>query len=512
MNREEWSRAHRVFQAVADLDDGERLDTLERLGVTDPEVAATVRALLDGHAMTAGPFDRLEAALAGRTPGFGDAPAEGDEATVVGGDPGQRWHRIGELGRGGMGVVHLAEDRSLGRRVAIKTLAADVASSPGARRRLLQEARTVASLDHPNIVPIHEVGVDDEGSLFLVFGFTPGETLKARLERDGALPVPLALDVAVGVARALAAAHDRGVVHRDVKPSNILVGDDGTVRLTDFGIARRPAAAGMGPAFGTPAYVPPEAETGSPPDPRADVWALGVVLHEMVWGRRPDGVDHGFPPLDDPRGEAVVRVLGRMLASDPADRFADGSGMLVALEESRVGTAGGFVSDAPPRPSRVRGWGVLAGGLALVSAVAWWSTREAPPLPPADAGSRGHVLWVDDDPALSAGEEGALARGGYRVSRALSTAEALAVYDPSTHDLVVSDLGRTESGAYNATAGLEMVRALRARDPGVRVVFFTSDRALPVIETAPEAAWIFGATTTSDGLFDLIQRAAGGGL
>ncbi|MEQ9569113.1 MAG: serine/threonine-protein kinase, partial [Longimicrobiales bacterium] len=284
MNRDEWSRAHEVFQAVVELDDDARQDTLDRLGHEAPGVAATVRALLDGHSMQTGPFDRLEQALTG---GLQAVAFDDDEAPLAR-DAGTRWLRLEELGRGGMGVVHLAEDRSLGRRVAIKTLAADVATSPGARRRLLQEARTVASLDHPNIVPIHEVGVDDHDALFLVFGYAPGETLKARLEREGRLPPDEALAAAAGVARALAAAHERGIVHRDVKPSNVLVGDDGTVRLTDFGIARRPGVSGPASAFGTPAYMAPEAREGSPPDPRTDVWAMGVVLHEMLTGHRPE--------------------------------------------------------------------------------------------------------------------------------------------------------------------------------------------------------------------------------
>lgn len=513
MNRDEWSRAHEVFQAVVDLDDHSRQDTLDRLGHEAPGVAATVRALLDGHSMQTGPFDRLEQVLTG---GLEALPFD-DDAAAIARDSGTRWLRLEELGRGGMGVVHLAEDRSLGRRVAIKTLAADVATSPRARRRLLQEARTVASLDHPNIVPIHEVGVDDHDALFLVFGYTPGETLKARLEREERLPLDETLAVAAGVARALAAAHERGIVHRDVKPSNVLVGDDGTVRLTDFGIARRPGVSGPASAFGTPAYMAPEAREGSPPDPRTDVWATGVVLHEMLMGHRPEVDAAGragaveLPPLDDARRPAVAAVLARMLAPDPADRFDDGAEMLEALEEIRVGTAGGFVSGAPPRPSRLRRGAWVAGGLTVVAAGLWWGFREAPPLPPAEPGSRGHVLWVDDDPSLSAAEERVLTRAGYRVTRVLSTSEALSAYDADEHRVVISDLGRSESGAYRERAGLELVRGLRSRDPGVRVVVFTSDRGRTVIDTSPEAGWVFGTTTTSAGLYELVERAVAGG-
>jgi len=207
-----------------------------------------------------------------------------------------------QLGRGGMGAVYRAWDLSLERPVALKVLHRESAET---RARFMREARAQAQIRHPNVVPIHFVGEDD-GIAFLVMDLVEGESLSDLLDREGRLPVDRALDIVDAVARALEAGLERGLVHRDVKPSNILLDQRGHVLLADFGLAKQvaaaedpsveassgPAASGLaitraGTLVGTPAYAAPEQATGASVDHRADVYAIGVTLYEAVCGHLP---------------------------------------------------------------------------------------------------------------------------------------------------------------------------------------------------------------------------------
>jgi serine/threonine protein kinase len=184
---------------------------------------------------------------------------------------------VGELGRGGMGVVLLARDRRLQREVAIKLLPAEVDRDPKAREQFLAEARTLAALNHPNIAIIHSLE-EEAGRHFLTMERIEGRSLRERL-RDGPLALEEALAIARQVARALEAAHEQGVVHRDLKPSNVMLKHDGKVKVLDFGLALRldqPGAdvAADGEVAGTPGYMSPEQVRGEPADARSDVWAL----------------------------------------------------------------------------------------------------------------------------------------------------------------------------------------------------------------------------------------------
>jgi serine/threonine-protein kinase len=220
------------------------------------------------------------------------------------------------LGSGGMGDVFLAEDTRLHRRVAIKRVRAD-ATDGHADRRLLTEARAAAQLDHPHICAIYEVG-EDAGSLYIVMPLLEGETLAARLTR-GPLPVDEALRIASQVADALAAAHARGILHRDIKPANIMIGASGQVRVMDFGLAKfldDDAASAAetqtqmtrhGDVLGTATYMSPEQVRGERVDPRTDLFSLGVVIYEMIAGRR---------PFD---GATVADILSAVLTHDPAN-------------------------------------------------------------------------------------------------------------------------------------------------------------------------------------------------
>jgi serine/threonine-protein kinase len=227
------------------------------------------------------------------------------------------------LGRGAMGTVYRAVDERLGRAVALKMLPEAPAADASLQRRLQQEARILAQLDHPHIVAVHELG-EAEGQHYLAMELVEGGSLAERLP----LPARQAVAVARQLCDALGYAHRRGVVHRDLKPSNVLFTPAGDVKVADFGIARVLAEDASltrtGVAVGTPAYMAPEALGGAPPDPRVDVYALGAVLYEMITGAPPQGA---FPPLSPP----LDRIVRRALAPSPADRYASADAMAADL-------------------------------------------------------------------------------------------------------------------------------------------------------------------------------------
>ena len=243
-----------------------------------------------------------------------------------------------ELGAGGMGEVYLAEDARLGRRAAVKFLPVDVAAAAGPRRRFLAEARAASALSHPHVCVVYDVGETDDGRLFIAMEFVDGRPLDAVV-RDGPLEVPRAVEIAAQVADALDAAHARGVVHRDVKPANIRLTDRGQVKVLDFGIAKRvprPKTAGggdgdggndttadlghtpTGEPVGTPAYMSPEQALGRAVDHRTDIFSAGVVLYELVTGRRPF-TGSGFAEIVDRIVHAQPPALGRLNYDVPAE-------------------------------------------------------------------------------------------------------------------------------------------------------------------------------------------------
>ena len=242
-----------------------------------------------------------------------------------------------ELGRGGMGIVLLARDVALDRPVAIKLLPPHLATRPDERERFLQEARTAAGLAHPNIVPIHLVEARGE-LVFFVMGFVDGETLRDRVERAGPLPPRLAMKLLQEVAWALGYAHQRGVIHRDVKPDNIMI-ERATERalVTDFGIAlgRRAAESAGGPVVGTARYMSPEQACGEPVDARSDLYSLGATFFYALAGRAPfEGANlpailtkqvyEAAPLVQAVRPEVpakVAAVVDRLLRKAPPERF-----------------------------------------------------------------------------------------------------------------------------------------------------------------------------------------------
>jgi serine/threonine-protein kinase len=271
------------------------------------------------------------------------------------------------LGRGGMSSVFSGWDRTLGREVAIKVLASELVEDGVFVERFEREARAAASLSHRNVVAVFDSGVD-EGARFIVMEHVSGRTLAALL-RDGPIPVEQALDIAVGVAEALGAAHSRGIVHRDVKPGNVMIGENGRVKVLDFGIARALAATSLTQAstvIGTAGYLSPEQAEGRQVDARSDLYGLGCVLYEMLTGRPPFVADSAAalvhqhvaqapePPsrLRREVSPALDGIALRCLAKDPRERYARASVLSAALIKERADRAS--ASDPRPRAAAPR--------------------------------------------------------------------------------------------------------------------------------------------------------------
>ena len=257
------------------------------------------------------------------------------------------------LGRGGMSVVYLAEHIRLGRKVALKLLAPALSEDESYRERFIRESRRAAELDHPNIIPIYDAGEGD-GQLYIAMRLVEGADLKALIKRDGPLQLGRALFILEQVAGALDAAHERDLVHRDVKPSNILVSEPSDrVYLTDFGVVKHTASRGLtktGFFIGTVDYAPPEQIEGLPLDPRTDVYALGCVFYECLTGRAPfdrDGevaVMHAHlteppPRLTTPRPDlpkALNQVVATAMAKSKDERYGSCEELIDAARDAAL--------------------------------------------------------------------------------------------------------------------------------------------------------------------------------
>jgi len=287
-----------------------------------------------------------------------------------------------KVGEGGMGVVYKAHDTRLDRTVALKFLPRDLSPSEEERSRFIHEAKAASALDHPNICTIHEIDETPEGQLFIAMGYYEGISLGRKIER-GRLDVEEAVLIAIQIAEGLKAAHEKGIVHRDIKSSNIILTDKGQVKILDFGLAHKSGLSKLtksGSTVGTAAYMSPEQAQGDNLDHRSDLWSLGVVLYEMVTGKLPFHGAHEAAILysvvnEEPQpiqalvtdaSPELIHIIRRALEKDSADRYQSAEDMLIDLrrlkkDTSRVGFS--------PVPTGKRKFSLLSARVILPAAV-----------------------------------------------------------------------------------------------------------------------------------------------
>jgi hypothetical protein len=364
MNRERWEQLKPLFHGALEQPPARRADWL-REACPDQALRADAQALVDAHE-TAG--------------GFLDGPVAFDAATEeialeTGRTVGPYVVR-GELGRGGMGIVYLADDLRLGRSVALKALPASLAGDPRRRERLRREARAAAALTHPGIAVVYALEEID-GHLFIAAEHVRGRTLKAELDA-GPLGSQRGLDTTIEIVRALCAAHEAGIVHRDLKPENILRTEEGGIKVLDFGIAQftdrtLTQLTLAGAVLGTPAYMAPEQFLGGDVDFRADLYAVGVLLAEMVTGVHPFATG-SIPRPSMP--DALKAIADRCMARDPRDRYPSTRELLSALESARAAPKAGL---SPAAAFSARWWWefhqAVAATVYWVMAIAVWKAR-----------------------------------------------------------------------------------------------------------------------------------------
>jgi serine/threonine protein kinase len=295
-----------------------------------------------------------------------------------------RYRLDAQVGHGGMSTVYRAFDTVLERQVAIKLMHREMSSDSDQLERFRREARAVAQLNHPHIVGVIDAGEDD-GTPYIVFEYVEGETLKDRIRRLGRLPVPEAVAYTIEIARALAAAHERHIVHRDVKPQNVLIDEEGTAKVTDFGIARTMTEEGLtadGRVLGTTDYVSPEQALGHDVGPQSDLYSLGIVMFEMLTGDVPFSgenqvavamkhVREELPDVQLRRPEvssALASVLDLATAKDLDRRYDDDHQLIADLEDvlsietARTGGATGEATSVLQTLPRSGGPGPAAAG------------------------------------------------------------------------------------------------------------------------------------------------------
>jgi TolB-like protein/predicted Zn-dependent protease len=349
---ERWQRVGELFQTALDHDEASRAGFLDAACGSDALLRAEVDSLLAAH-REAGTFgEGLRAGADDDDTGEETAAEEGRPERAL--QPGARlgpYEVVELIASGGMGEVYRARDGRLERDVAVKVLPPSFRGDARRLRRFHQEARSVGALNHPNIVAVYDVGMEDAVP-FVVSELLEGETLRGRLDREGALPAREAAEIARQVTAGLLAAHEKAIVHRDLKPANLFLTQDGRVKILDFGLAKRVRWTGdhatsptqPGVLLGTAAYMSPEQARGEPTDPATDLFSFGAVLFEMLTGRRafegPSPVetlaavlearpDLDLLPADVPA--ALHDVVRRCLEKDRSRRFGSARELLAAL-------------------------------------------------------------------------------------------------------------------------------------------------------------------------------------
>jgi eukaryotic-like serine/threonine-protein kinase len=414
-----------------------------------------------------------------------------------------RYRLAAKLGSGGMSTVYLARDTTLDRDVAVKVMHREMSEQPDQLERFRQEARAVAKLSHPNVVSVIDAG-EDGGYPYIVFEYVEGETLKQRIARVGALDTQEALAYAIEIARGLTVAHARKMVHRDIKPQNVLIDAEGRAKLTDFGISRQLEQDGMtatGRVLGTTDYVAPEQAMGHGVDQRSDVYSLGVVLYEMLIGQVPfhadsqvgvamKHVNEELPDVQQRRPEvsaAAALVVERATAKDPDKRYQDVGEMIddlstaLEVEAARAGSTTGeatSVLDAVPPAKR------------KLSGRARWSWAAIAVLVLVGVGVLATVQFISSG---GGGGGGALKNKGATVAISSATdydPQGDGEEDPGTVELAVDGNLETawssEHYDSNTFAGTKT-----GPDPGVGLYVTTTATAMPakMIVHTPTPGW-----------------------
>jgi predicted Ser/Thr protein kinase/pimeloyl-ACP methyl ester carboxylesterase len=385
-----------------------------------------------------------------------------------------------ELGRGGRGIVYEAQDNRLGRKVAIKVLHAG-RENPARKHRFAQEARAASALNHPNIITTHDIDAADDGD-FIVMELVEGLPL-SRLSHDGPMAIDRAIEYALQIAGALAASHSADIIHRDLKPANVMVTREGLIKVLDFGLAKwttEPAGAaaaatvtaaphtGAGAILGSSGYMSPEQALGQPADARSDVFSFGVVLYELLAGRRAfDGESewsainalvHDQPTtLQDVRPdvpEALTKIVGRCLEKDRARRYPSAVELLDDLR--RVAPAG-----ATARPSRAARYLAVAAVVALTAVIG--------------------ITWVDSGKM-----------GYYGISAGANTALPIVAVEPRFKAVVL------------LSGGLPAIRRPPEADP----INFAPHITVPTLMLNGRDDFIFPLETVAKPLFTLLGAPA----
>ena len=368
--RDRAEAVERVYGQAVELPREERARFLNEACSGDPGLRNAVESLLERSADAESFFARLGDVV--RIPPTDALPPRFETGDRVG-----PYEIEGELGRGGMGIVYRARDIRLGRAVALKFLPSHLSADPEAKTGLVAEAKAASATDHPNIATLYEIGEAPDGSLYLAMPCYQGQTLKERLAQGGSVPPAEARTIARQIAEGLAAAHRRGVIHRDVKPANVFLTEDGFVKLLDFGVAKLAESdvTQSGRAVGTAAYMSPEQARGERVDHRTDLWSLGVVLYEMITGRRPfQGereaavvraiLEDPAPAPAGPEGAApsdLAAIVRRLLAKVPAERYGSAAEV---VQDLASGYPRGRAAGWRRRPR----WALPAVGAAAIAA------------------------------------------------------------------------------------------------------------------------------------------------
>jgi tRNA A-37 threonylcarbamoyl transferase component Bud32 len=448
-----------------------------------------------------------------------------------------------QIGSGGMSTVYRAYDTTLERWVAIKLMHRDISSDADQLERFRREARAVARLNHPHVVTVIDFGEDD-GSPYIVLEFVEGETLKQRIKRMGRLPVGEAVAYAIEIGRALSAAHAERLVHRDVKPQNVLIDQEGRAKVTDFGIARSLEAHGLtatGRVLGTTDYVAPEQALGHEVTEQSDVYSLGIVLYEMLTGEPPFKAEsqvavamkHVQEPMPDVQrtrpdvSSALAATVDRATAKELRNRYASADELVhdleqvLAIEAARAGETTGEATTilqslsgdttelAPLRLRRPRRWllSVLAVGLLVAAAVVFLATRtERGPGEAVKAGGDLRVVTLTSESAQDYDPQG----DGEESSDATQfvvDANPQTVWDTEKYETDLQSLGKEGTGIYldaGSPVAAKRVDVLTS-SPGFTAAVYAADEVPDDID-----GWTKVSTDTTVGKEQEIPLDTGG--